>query len=138
MTFIIYFLLLFTGLMIETTFLKIPFVLIILLVIFLRFKNQGIFFLAFVMGILLDSLNIQRLGISSLLFLLFLFCVSLYEKKYQIKTLPFVIISSFFGVLSYSYIIYHSYSIWIVTLLGTFTGVFLFLLLSKLDEDVSL
>ncbi len=84
----------FLAVTLESTILNIPLVLILLLVLFVRNKTPEIFFLAFILGFLLDVLKLQRAGVSSIYFLITLFIIFLYDKKYEINTLRFVVISS--------------------------------------------
>lgn len=138
MTIVLYSLFLLLALLVETSVVKIPTTMVFLLILYITFKTQKILVLAFLMGILLDLLNIKPIGTSSLLFIIFLLFVSLYEKKYQIHTLPFVALSSFICALIYNFVVYQPNSNWTVTLLATFTGVLFFLFSSKIDSTTSL
>lgn len=89
---------LFFFLFLETGGFQLPLSLLFLLVFFAVTKSERAFLLAFFIGLLLDTLLIRTLGLTSLFFVVFLFLIHLYERKYEIKTLPFVLIALFFGV----------------------------------------
>ncbi|MCL5970265.1 MAG: DUF687 domain-containing protein [Patescibacteria group bacterium] len=90
------------------SFTTIPVVLGVLLVWYI-FSSKGrwafgpgwIFFAAFTTGLLLDFMLMREAGITSLIFVSFLFLVNLYEKKFEIKTANFILLFSFFGSLVY-------------------------------------
>ncbi len=120
------------ALLLEVTVVRLPLVLFLLLIIFVRKKNSELFVFALFIGILLDILNLQRIGITSIFFLSLLFLVHLYDRKYEINTLPFVLISCVGCVLGQGLIIYNSV-IWIHILASIFIGGAIFFLSSKLD-----
>lgn len=88
----------------ESTTHAIPLTLIFLLILFVHKKSADIFVWALVLGLILDILSVQIVGGTSLFYLLFLFFMYLYDRKYEIKTLPFVAIAAFFGSLIYLFI----------------------------------
>ena len=89
---------------IEGTVTTVPLVLIMLLCLAIIHKGNWVFFLAFFAGLLLDLFKLQILGGTSLFYLIFLFLVLLYQRKYEINTFPFVIIASFIGSMLYLFI----------------------------------
>ena len=91
----------FLAFLLEATVTTLPLVLLALLCLAVARRKSWVFSLAFISGILLDILLVRTVGITSLLFLIFLFIILLYERKYEIRTLPFVVISSFVGTLLY-------------------------------------
>ncbi len=76
-------------------------VLIILLLLTAKLGDKTIFLVAFVSGLFLDLLQLRPLGQTSLFLTIFVFIVLLYERKFQIRTLPFVFISAFLGSFAY-------------------------------------
>lgn len=84
-------------LILEGTISSIPLVLLFLLVLYVLFKKSWVFFVAFGTGIVLDILYLQSLGATSLFFIFFLLVIVLYEKKFEITTIPFVLYASFLG-----------------------------------------
>ncbi len=85
----------------EGSFISIPFALLFLLFLVLKNREPWVFVLAFFSGFLLDSLYLRSFGATSIFFLIFLFAVTLYEKKFEIENLSFVIIASFIGTFFY-------------------------------------
>ena len=89
------------SLIFESTLIQIPLTLMGLIVFFIVKKHEDLFVIAFFLGLILDIMSFRQVGISSIFFVCILFLISLYERKYEIKTLPFVIISSAIGSLVY-------------------------------------
>lgn len=92
-----FFLLLFIAVLIEGVVISIPIVLDVIIIFFILKRSYWLFLPAFVSGIFLDVLSVRALGLSSLFFVLFIFIVALYERKFEIATYPFVFLSSFLG-----------------------------------------
>lgn len=88
----------------ELTYTDLPLTLIFILILAVMKRGEWIFILAFFAGIILDIFSLRSLGQTSIFFLLFVFLVLMYERKYEISTLPFVMITSFFG--SFFYLLY--------------------------------
>ena len=65
------------------------------------YKNPMLFFIVFLLGLFLDLLNLRYLGQTSLFLVILVLLIWLYEKKFETKTVTFVLISSFFGSLIY-------------------------------------
>lgn len=95
------FILLAIAVILEGSFVSIPFVLLFLLFLSLNNKSPRVFVIAFISGIILDSFYLRALGQTSIFFLLFLFAVMLYERKFEIASTSFVLISSFIGSFIY-------------------------------------
>lgn len=77
--------------LLQATVLRVNF-----LLLFILLKNSYLW--AFLAGLMLDLLAVQRLGLSSLLFLLILAIFKLYSRKYEPRLpflLPFVFFTSF-------------------------------------------
>jgi len=89
------------SVLLEGTVTTLPLVLISLLCFTLRKRSDSIFPIAFGAGLLLDLLRVRVLGLSSLFFILFLFLVLLYQRKYEINSYPFVAVSAFLGSLGF-------------------------------------
>ena len=90
----------------------IPLVLIMLLCLTIVFKRSMLFALAFFYGLFLDLFLVRPLGQTSLFFLIFLIIVLLYERKFEIKTVPFVFFASFLGSLGYLLIYRYEHVLW--------------------------
>lgn len=94
MNFLLLLITFFLAVILEITVIKIPLSLILLLVLFVRNKTPVIFFLALIVGAILDLSRVQVIGLTSIYFLIVIFLVFLYDKKYEIDTLSFIVISS--------------------------------------------
>lgn len=98
---ILLFIIFLLAVILEGSFISIPFVLLFLLFLTLKNREPWVFIFAFFSGLLLDSLYLRSFGATSIFFLIFLFAVTLYEKKFEIESLSFVIIASFIGTFIY-------------------------------------
>lgn len=95
--FVVLILLLIIATFLEGTMVALPLVLVCLLCFATVQKDASIFLLAFFAGLLLDILTLHPPGLSSLFFILILFLVFLYQRKYEINSYPFIILASFIG-----------------------------------------
>ena len=92
------------ALIIEGVLTSVPLSFIVLLTFFILKRETYIFYIAFIAGIILDMLSIRPIGITSSYFLVVLFAVLLYERKFEIQTIIFVALASFFGSLGFLFI----------------------------------
>lgn len=96
--FIVIFLILLTSaVLLEGTVTTLPLVLVCLLCFLIIKRSRIIFYSALIAGLILDLFTLQPLGSSALYFIVFLYLVILYKKKYEINSYPFVIVSAFLG-----------------------------------------
>lgn len=93
--------LLFLAIILEGSFFSFPFVFLFLFFLSLRYNKSWIFTLAFVCGILLDAITLRNIGSTSIFFLVFLFAVFQYGRKFEIESVAFTVISSFLGSFVY-------------------------------------
>lgn len=110
------------SLFLETTFLSLPLVLLSLILLGVLFREEWIFPVAFVMGILLDMLSFHTLGMSSIFFVVMLGIIFLYQRKYEIQSIQFVTISTFLAALSYGFIFSSTYVLGQAVVLGILAG----------------
>ncbi len=89
--------LLIISIFLEGTITTLPLVLVCLLILTIIKRDASIFPVAFFAGLLLDTMLVHRLGGASIFFLTFVFLILLYQKKYEINSYPFVLVSSFLG-----------------------------------------
>ncbi len=89
----------------ESTITTLPLVLISFLILMIFLKKKSLFYLALVIGILLDIFLLRPLGITSLMLIIFIFLIYLYEKKFETSTIYFVLLFSFFGSLIYLFVL---------------------------------
>lgn len=102
-------LILILSVFIEGTTITIPVVLGLLVVLQTIYQDSWIFAAAFLTGILLDMFLLRTVGTTSIIFIAFLFILSLYEKKYEVKTSTFILTVTFLGSLIYLLIYKHNY-----------------------------
>lgn len=110
--------LLILSILLESSITTIPFVLSIILVLYIFYRKEWVFLTVFISGVILDILNLRNLGFSSSFFLIFLFLIFLYDRKFEIKSNYFVIFSSFFGSIVYL-LIFNSQFIFLSALANT-------------------
>lgn len=90
------------ALFLESSIFSIPFLLMGLLLLFVFTKKPSVFFVAFICGILLDSMLLRMIGSTSIFYLLFLLIVLLYDRKFEVISLPFVLALSVVGNILYA------------------------------------
>jgi rod shape-determining protein MreD len=92
------------AILLEVSVTTLP--LTLLIILFLAVMKQGneVFLIAFLAGLALDIFGFGRLGFSSLYFTFIVFLVYLYQKKFEIETVHFMILFSFFGSLIYLFL----------------------------------
>lgn len=130
MLIIIFFL---AALILESTFTTVP-LLFTVLTVYTIFKKQTRFFYAgFAGGIILDSLTVRVLGSSSAFFVIWLYLILLYDKKYEIRSSLFVCLSIFIGSTLYLYIFKYNY-IFLNALIASAAGIVLYLILKKTEK----
>lgn len=93
--------LLLLAVLIEGTITTLPLVLSSFLILMIFLRKNSLFWIALISGLILDLMLIRAVGLTSIIFVLFLFIVSLYENKFETSTSMFVLISSFLGSLIY-------------------------------------
>jgi cell shape-determining protein MreD len=91
--------LLIIAIFLEGTVTTLPLVLVCLLCLTIIRRDWVVFPAAFVAGLLLDTLLVHKVGGASIFFLLYVFLIFLYQRKYEINSYPFVFTASFFGSL---------------------------------------
>ena len=131
---------LFLFTLLETTITTIPLILIVVLIMAVVSKKSWIFSVAFAEGIFLDLLSFDVIGKTSVFFTFFLLILLLYDKKFEIRTVHFVLISSLLGSLFYLILFNYQNSI-MQTISSSVIAVILFLVVKrivKLDSQSKL
>lgn len=106
---ILFLLILLSILFLEGSFTTLPVALIfLLLTLVLTRKLPFVLTLALTSGVILDIVFVRPFFERSLFFVLFLLIIFLYERKFETKTLPFILSASFVG--SFLYLVFFSYS----------------------------
>jgi len=124
------------ALILEITLTTIPFVFLILLCLLVLLKENWLFILAFVFGLLLDLLSFKTLGSSSIFLTVILFLVLLYQSKFEIATNAFVFFASLFG--SFIYLLFLGYhdNLIIQAILSSIIGLILFKLMQRFSKSL--
>lgn len=128
------FILLILALLLETSLTTIPLVLTMLICLTVIYKQNFVFIFAFIFGLLLDLILFNQIGMSSILFVIFLFLILMYQRKFEIKTASFVLVSSFLGSFIYLWIFSYHNLIVLQAIAGATTGLLMFILLRKIEE----
>lgn len=93
----------FLLLLLESTILSLPLMLIYLLCLLVVRKDAMVLVLGFIAGILLDMLLVRHIGVSSLITVTILAITMLYQRKFEIASYYFVGIASF--IISFLYML---------------------------------
>lgn len=93
--------LLFFSVVLEGTFVAMPLVLALLIVLQIAYRSGVVMITAFLAGIFLDALLFRPLGQSSFFFLSFLTLLVLYERRFEVQTYPFLLGSVVAGTTVY-------------------------------------
>lgn len=101
----LFFVLIFLAVLLESTVLSAPLTMAAILIFALYARSTEVFAIAFGAGILLDLMLLRTLGATAIFFLIFTVLILLYQKKYEIKSYPFVLFASFIGSYLYLHIL---------------------------------
>lgn len=82
----------------------IPLALGFLVMMWILYQESWVIVTAFLAGILIDIVSFHMLGASSIFFLATFFLIQLYQRKFEIQSLPFVgtsvfVVSLFYGAI---------------------------------------
>lgn len=113
---------------ILSSFATIPFSLAVLVVSAVIFRKSWVFFAAFLLGLIIDLFQLRFLGQTALFFVIFVFLVFLYERKFETQTLAFVFFATFSGSLIYLLIFGYN-NVLIQSIINAIIGVLFFKLL---------
>ena len=128
--------LLLLALIFEVSLTTIPFVFLVLLCLTVLFKENWLFALAFVFGLLFDLLSFKTLGVTSAFLVLFLFLVLLYQSKFEITTGYFVLISSFLGSFLFLFLQGYAHLIIVQAILSSIIAFVLFKLIQIFTKSL--
>lgn len=116
---IIFFLIL--SILFEASLTTLPLVLVVILFSAVVLRRNIVFALAFISGLFLDLLSLGQLGITSLYLTCFVLIIFLYQKKFEINNLNFILVFTFIGSILYlwlqsaNYIILQSITISLIS-----------------------
>lgn len=89
------------ALLFESSVFSLPFVFITLLFFAVTSQSRRVFLFALISGIILDAMMVRTIGSSSLFFCTFLFLVFLYQRKFEITSVYFVLVATGAGTFIY-------------------------------------
>lgn len=89
------------ALLFESSVFSLPFVFITLLLFAVISQSRRVFLSALISGIILDAMMVRTIGASSLFFCTFLFLVFLYQRKFEITSVYFVLVATGMGAFVY-------------------------------------
>ena len=125
---ILLFILLIISIFLEGTVTSLPLVFLCLLCLTILLRDSWLFLVAFLAGIFLDTFALRPLGESSIFFLIVVFLILLYQRKYEINTYPFVLIASFVGSLIFLIIFAYNAAV-ILASVSAIIAILLFMLI---------
>ena len=131
---IVVFLIFLISFLLEITVTTLPLVFLILLSVAVISKKEWIFALAFILGLILDVFSFKLIGASSIFFLVFIFLVFMYQKKFEIATKPFIFLASFLGSLAFLLLFSFSSLIIVEAILSAIIGTVIFSLLQRFNK----
>jgi hypothetical protein len=120
----------FIFLWLEASVTTLPLLLIFLTVILILRRRLWVFALAFLGGLIVDALRVGMIGETSIFLVAWLFLILLYERKYEIATIQFVLASSFFGSLLYLWVFGYR-DVLAQAVVAAMAGVLLFMMLRR-------
>jgi cell shape-determining protein MreD len=123
--------LLIISILLEGTVTDIPLTLVCLLALTIMRRDLAVFVVAFFSGLIWDVMTLHRLGGASMFFLVFVFLIFLYQRKYEINSYPFA--SSFLGGWIFLFIFGYGNAVG-QALLGSLIAVILFGILGSLKR----
>jgi rod shape-determining protein MreD len=130
---IAFFCILLAALFLEGSITTLPLVLLVLLVMTVIYRQSFVFSVAFLAGLLLDLLTMRAVGQTSVVFVLFVLFIRLYERKFEVETLPFVLFASGIGTFIYG-LIFGISDLLLETIASMIGGVLLFLAVELLRK----
>lgn len=87
--------------LLEGMSINLPLLLVGLILTTVLLKSEWVFVVGVILGFFLDALSFQLLGASSIFFVILLFIIFSYEKKFEIQSIPFVGAVTFASALIY-------------------------------------
>ena len=124
------------SILLESSVTTIPLVFLVLLSFFVLQRKEWVFALAFLAGIFLDVLSFRIVGTTSIFFLVFLFLVFLYERKFETATSYFIFATSLAGSILFLSLFSYNGVIIVEGLVSSLIGVLIFMVFSKFNNPV--
>ena len=118
----------------EATGIGIPVVLDFIFLYYINTSKPDVFGWGLLGGIILDVVFLKTIGATSIFFMLFLCIVFLYERKFEILTIPFVFLATFLGGLFYMNMMGY-YDVFQYALINSLLTVLCFKILTKISNN---
>lgn len=130
--------LVFASVFLQGLVTTVPISLAVVLPAYVLRRDGFVLVLSFMLGVVLDVLTLGTIGATSLFFLGFCLLVTLYERKFEIASLPFVAIVAFVGSVAYTLLFGHDSLLMAAPLSGVATlfAVLLFKLSIRKAESI--
>lgn len=111
------------AIILESSVVSFPLTLIVLIFSAIFVKESYVFLLAFMAGLILDFLALRLIGISSLIFVTYVFLIYQYSQKFEVKTLHFFATFIFLGSYIYLLITNSSNAIFVSSILTLISAI---------------
>ena len=134
MKFIAVVLLLLVVLFLEVSLTTIPLILLVLLCLMVLLRENWLFLVAFIFGLLFDLLSFKTIGVSSAFLVLILFLVLLYQSKFEITTGYFVTIAAFVSSFLFLFLQGYTHAIILQSIFSAMIGLLLFKLIQRVNK----
>lgn len=102
---------LFFAILLQSFVTSVPLTIPIIIFSAVFIRTNIVFFLAFFSGFFLDLLTLNLLGVSSLFFVILVFIIYLYQRKFEIDNAIFVSFISFVASLIYLFLMGSNYAV---------------------------
>lgn len=96
-------------------------------------RDTSVFLPAFLAGLAIDIFRVEHVGMTSIFYIIFLFLILLYKKKYEIYSSPFILMATFFGTFFFL-LIFKSEGIMIQSIVNAILAVVLFTILRYFND----
>ncbi|MGH7245884.1 MAG: hypothetical protein ACREGI_03050 [Candidatus Levyibacteriota bacterium] len=130
MKWIVFLFFVFFAIILEVSVFSLPLTLLVIILFAVMLRNGWVFPVAFVAGIILDSLFFSQVGVRSMFLIAVIAIVYLYQNKFEIHTGEFAAFSSFLA--SFLYLLFFgSQNIFLQSFVSALLGAALFLVMTK-------
>lgn len=124
-------LMIFGGAFLEGSITTLPLGLLTLILYAVCSKKEVVFLFAFIAGLLVDIMQLRSVGSTEIFFLVNLLIIFLYQRKFEISTLPFTVVALFIS--SWIYLsIFIQQDVILQSLSVSILGCGLFIIIKKL------
>lgn len=114
------------------TLTTIPMIVAVIICFTVVFKNPWVFIAAILGGLFTDIFFLRTLGSTSLFLVIFVFMIFLYQRRFEIQTMPFVFIGTFLGSVIYLKIFGYD-QIFLQSIASSLLAIFLFKVFGRFD-----